>query len=85
VNRVGNFRFPYLGKFGFPLTISAKNLEALCDAISHPEWKSDPRFATVNAREQNWDQLMSLVEGWTSTRSAEAASNRISNYGVGQG
>jgi len=23
VNRVGNFRFPYLGKFGFPLTLRA--------------------------------------------------------------
>jgi CoA:oxalate CoA-transferase len=57
--------------------ISAKNFEALCDAISRPEWKSDPRFATVKAREQNWDQLMNLVEGWTSTRSAEACEERL--------
>jgi len=51
--------------------ISAKNFEAMCDAISHPEWTTDPRFASVKAREQNWDELMQLVEQWTSSRSAQ--------------
>ncbi len=57
--------------------ITAKNFEALCDAISHPEWKRDPRFATVKAREQNWDELMRLVEIWTSTRSAQECENHL--------
>ena len=57
--------------------ISAKNFEALCDAVSHPEWKIDLRFSTVKAREQNWDELMRLVEQWTSTRSAQECETHL--------
>ena len=48
--------------------VSAKNFEAMCDALGRPEWKTDARFARVVDREQNWDALMRLMEAWTSVR-----------------
>lgn len=51
--------------------ITPKNFDALCAALGHAEWGSDPRFATVAAREENWDVLMEELEGWTSVRSAQ--------------
>lgn len=64
---------PLAARDGFVMiaAISPKNFEALCDALSHPEWKADPRFSTVKAREQNWDALMGLLENWTLGRSAQ--------------
>jgi len=64
---------PLAARDGFVMiaAISPKNFEALCDALSHPEWKTDARFAGVKAREQNWDELMRLMEAWTRERSAQ--------------
>ena len=36
------------------------NWERIADVLGHPEWRSDPRFATNTARKQN---LEALVEG----------------------
>lgn len=49
--------------------ISQRNFEAMADGMGHPEWKSDPRFASPRGREQNWGALMDLVEAWTGARS----------------
>ena len=48
--------------------VTQKNLEVLFDVIGHPEAKTDPRFATVAAKESNWSALLELIEGWTSQR-----------------
>jgi crotonobetainyl-CoA:carnitine CoA-transferase CaiB-like acyl-CoA transferase len=53
--------------------VSAKNFEAMCATLGHPEWKTDPRFARVIDREQNWDALMRLMEAWTGVRSGAEA------------
>ena len=49
--------------------VTPKNLEVLFDVIGHPEAKSDARFATVAAKESNWNALLELIEGWTRQRS----------------
>lgn len=63
---------PLFAKDGYVIVapVSQNNFERLTDAVGHPEWKADPRFATIGAREQNWDLLMSLVETWTRERPA---------------
>lgn len=64
---------PLRARDGFVMiaAISPKNLAALAHAIGMPELADDPRFATVAARESNWDELMAIVETWTLPRSAE--------------
>ncbi len=62
--------------------VSQNNFENLCDAIGHPEWKTDRRFAAVGAREQHWDELMGLVEQWTMQRPAEECEVRLMTAGI---
>jgi crotonobetainyl-CoA:carnitine CoA-transferase CaiB-like acyl-CoA transferase len=35
---------------------------SFCDAVGHPEWKTDPRIGTHEAREANADHCVKLVE-----------------------
>lgn len=62
--------------------VTQKNLEVLFDVIGHPEAKSDPRFATVGAKEANWSALLALIEGWTSERSAAECESVLMAAGV---
>lgn len=39
------------------------NWERIADVLGHPEWRSDPRFATNAARMQHRDELSSLMNG----------------------
>jgi crotonobetainyl-CoA:carnitine CoA-transferase CaiB-like acyl-CoA transferase len=63
-----------------PLTQS--NFIAMCEAMSHLEWASDPRFADAAARFRNWDQLLQLMVQWTSTRSTSECESRLNEFGV---
>jgi crotonobetainyl-CoA:carnitine CoA-transferase CaiB-like acyl-CoA transferase len=40
----------------------------LADAVGHPEWRDDARFATVLARHEHHDALDEAITAWTSTR-----------------
>ncbi len=40
----------------------------MADAMGHPEWKDDVRFATVLARRDNHDALDEAITAWTSQR-----------------
>ena len=42
---------------------------SFCDAVGRPEWKSDPRLATHEAREENADLCVELVEQLFAERS----------------
>lgn len=44
--------------------------ESMARAMDSPEWIDDPRFVTHPDRNRNYADLMALVEGWTSTRTA---------------
>jgi crotonobetainyl-CoA:carnitine CoA-transferase CaiB-like acyl-CoA transferase len=43
----------------------------LAAVMGHPEWGSDPRYATQRARGDRVDEVDGLVADWTSQRSAE--------------
>ncbi len=41
---------------------------SFCDAVGRPDWKEDPRLATHEAREENSDYCVQLVEELLATR-----------------
>lgn len=63
---------PLKAKDGFVMVapVNQNNFENLTETVGHPEWKADPRFATIRAREHNWGALMNAIEEWTLQRSA---------------
>ena len=80
-NRQGN-RLPYAAPHGayrcqgddrwcVIAVFSDDQWRALCQAIGDPQWCHEKRFATLQARKQNEDELDRLIEGWTGTRTAE--------------
>jgi crotonobetainyl-CoA:carnitine CoA-transferase CaiB-like acyl-CoA transferase len=42
--------------------------ERMANAMGHPEWTSDERFATVLARREHHDALDAAITAWTSQR-----------------
>jgi crotonobetainyl-CoA:carnitine CoA-transferase CaiB-like acyl-CoA transferase len=44
---------------------SEKTFRALMKVVGRPEWISDPRFSTYNARRDNWADMMDGVEAWS--------------------
>jgi crotonobetainyl-CoA:carnitine CoA-transferase CaiB-like acyl-CoA transferase len=94
-NRAGN-RLPHAAPHGaFPCAgedrwcaiavITDEEWQALCDAVGHPEWRDDPRFATLPARKENEDKLESLLSEWTRTKSAEDVMESLQAAGVAAG
>jgi CoA:oxalate CoA-transferase len=75
---------PVKARDGFVMIVlvSPANFANLCNAIGRPEWKDNPRFATVKARRENWDELMSLVEAWSQQRSAKECEEFLNKAGV---
>jgi crotonobetainyl-CoA:carnitine CoA-transferase CaiB-like acyl-CoA transferase len=62
--------------------VNQKNFENLAVAIGHPELAADPRFSTILAREQNWGELMQVIEQWTGTRPARDCEQLLMKAGV---
>ena len=45
--------------------------QAFCEVLGNPAWVKDARFATLQSRKVNEDELDGLVEQWTSQKTAE--------------
>jgi CoA:oxalate CoA-transferase len=75
---------PLLTSDGYVIVtpVSQRNFERLADALGHPEWRTDPRFLTINEREQHWNTLMLLIEDWTRTRSSEECEQQLTRADV---
>ena len=75
---------PSKAKDGFVVVVPANqaNFEKLMDAIGHPEFKTDARFATARGREEHWDELMAKVEEWTQERPAALCEDILMRAGV---
>ena len=69
MKRTNTFQ-PTRAKDGFIMIAAVKpnNYEALARAVGHPEWLTDPRFATARGRAANWAWFMSMLDEWASTR-----------------
>ncbi len=75
---------PLRARDGFVIVapVNQRNFEQLADAVSHPEWKTDPRFASVTARTANWDAMMAAIEQWTAERNARECEDVLMAAGV---
>jgi benzylsuccinate CoA-transferase BbsF subunit len=50
---------------------SEEEWQAFCRVIGNPEWTRDPKFATLQGRKQNEDELDRLIGEWTINQRAE--------------
>jgi benzylsuccinate CoA-transferase BbsF subunit len=58
---------------------------ALCRAMGNPQWAHEERFATLQGRKENEDELDLLIEGWTALHSAEEVMETLQAAGVPAG
>jgi CoA:oxalate CoA-transferase len=75
---------PVRSKDGFVMVaaVTPKNLSSLFETIGFPEGLSDPRFATVEAKEENWVTLLDMIETWTSQRLGAECEELLMRAGV---
>jgi crotonobetainyl-CoA:carnitine CoA-transferase CaiB-like acyl-CoA transferase len=62
--------------------ISPANFADLARAIGRPEWLTDPRFITSEARGENWDALMSELDRWAADKTAAECEAIMDRGGV---
>jgi crotonobetainyl-CoA:carnitine CoA-transferase CaiB-like acyl-CoA transferase len=62
--------------------VSDQNWRAVARAIGQPELATDPRYADVRARTENWDEIHELVCAWAVSRTAEEAEAQMLECGV---
>ena len=55
---------------------------SFCKVIGDPKWSKEKRFATIEARKENEDELNRLVEEWTIKRDAKEIMNTMQEEGV---
>ncbi len=75
---------PVRAKDGYVMVaaVTPRNLEVLFDTIGFPEGRTDPRFATMQAKEQNWAALLDVIERWTSSRTGLECEMALTKAGV---
>ncbi|MFN8379169.1 MAG: CaiB/BaiF CoA-transferase family protein [Anaerolineae bacterium] len=62
-----------------------RQFAALCQVIGHPEWATDPRFATNPARVEHRDALVALLDPIFRQRPAGVWVNKLLNFGIPSG
>jgi crotonobetainyl-CoA:carnitine CoA-transferase CaiB-like acyl-CoA transferase len=66
----------------FVLAITSQFWAKACDALDHPEWTDDPRFATEALRQANEVQLNALVGAAVATQDAQFWQDRFVARGI---
>jgi len=59
--------------------------ESFCKVIGNPALASDPKYSTLLSRKQHEDELDTIVEAWTATRSPEDVMGLMQASGVAAG
>jgi benzylsuccinate CoA-transferase BbsF subunit len=59
--------------------------ENFCRVVRQPDWTKDPRFATLEDRVRNGDELDTLLEKWTVNFTAEQVMSMMQAAGVASG
>ncbi|MFC2032246.1 CaiB/BaiF CoA transferase family protein [Chloroflexota bacterium] len=68
------------------ITVSSdEEWEALCRVMGKPELTKDPKFATLQARKENEDELDRLIERWTINQPEEQVMLKLQEAGVPAG
>src|SRR5690348_16694863 len=56
--------------------------EAICDVIGEPTWKTDPEYATPEARLPKLNQIFARIEQWTMTKNKFEAMDILNKYDI---
>jgi len=56
--------------------------QTVCEAAGHPEWATDARFATNEARKAHEDDLDAAIAAWTCTQPRDELAARLAQAGV---
>jgi crotonobetainyl-CoA:carnitine CoA-transferase CaiB-like acyl-CoA transferase len=59
--------------------------QALCHAMGGPKWSADARFATLEQREANEDELEQRISSWTRSQDAQRLMRILQERGVAAG
>lgn len=59
--------------------------KAFCRTLDFPQWASNSKFATLELRKKNEDELDSLIAAWTINCEAEEVMKRMQQNGVAAG
>jgi len=62
-----------------------KQWRGFCRATGHPEWITDPRFATLLCRKKHEETLDRLIAAWTMECTGEEIMERLQDNGVPAG
>ncbi len=54
----------------------------ICDVIGKPEWKTDPDYATPNARLPRLKQIFATIEQWTMTKTKFEAMEMLNKHDI---
>jgi len=64
---------------------SDEEWQALCQVMGQPEWAQEPRFATLQWRKENEDELEHLIAEWTKDYPPEQVMVMLQSAGVPAG
>ncbi|NQT73098.1 MAG: CoA transferase [Chloroflexi bacterium] len=64
---------------------SDEEWQYLCRAMGSPDWSTDSKWATVESRKANEDELETLIEKWTIQQSSQEVMNILQRSGVRSG
>jgi benzylsuccinate CoA-transferase BbsF subunit len=59
--------------------------QSFCRVLGHPAWTKDPRFATLQKRQENEEELDRLVNEWTMNLTDDEVMLKLQAAGVGAG
>ena len=62
--------------------ITDRNFRDVANTIGHPEWITDKHFGSVTGRNENWFELLGLIEKWTLQRSTAECISILTAAGV---
>lgn len=62
--------------------ITDRNFVALVNTMEQPELLTDPRFATMSAREENWEDWQDLIAAWAADQDAAELEELLLSRGV---
>ena len=59
--------------------------QSFCGVLGNPDWTKEARFATLESRQENLEELDKLVKEWTVTLTDDEIMKTLQEAGVGAG
>ncbi len=81
----GNYRCQGDDRWCAIAVFTEEEWQSFCHVIGDPEWTKDPKFATLEKRKENEDELDRLVEEWTVNQVDEEVMMKLQKAGVPAG